>query len=115
MPLTEWPRVDRELWNAALRPGDLLEDGGSRAGHAPSSNQKVVKGYSCWLGWLAHGGLLNVDEPPASRISPARVGPYLRADMDRHGITAAIGAERIFTALHEAIAAARSGQIRSPD
>ena len=48
-------------------------------------------------------------------ISFARVGPYLRADMDRHGITAAIGAERIFTALHEAIAAARSGQIRSPD
>jgi integrase len=77
LPLTEWPRVDRELWNAALRLGDLLEDGGSRAGHAPSSNQKVVKGYSCWLGWLAYGGLLDADEPPASRISPARVGAYL--------------------------------------
>jgi len=77
LPLAEWPTVDRELWNAALRPGDLLEDGGSRADHAPSSNQKVVKGYSCWLGWLAHGGLLDVEEPPASRISPARVGAYL--------------------------------------
>jgi SulP family sulfate permease len=39
----------------------------------------------------------------------ARVSPYLRSDMDRHGITAAIGAARIFTTLHEAIAAARGG------
>lgn len=35
-----------------------------------------------------------------------RVSPYLRSDMDRHGITAAAGAERIFPTLHEAIAAA---------
>ena len=35
----------------------------------------------------------------------ARVSDYLRADMDRHGITAAIGAERIFPTLHEALAA----------
>jgi MFS superfamily sulfate permease-like transporter len=34
-----------------------------------------------------------------------RVSPYLRADMDRHGITSAVGAGRIFTNLHEAIAA----------
>jgi MFS superfamily sulfate permease-like transporter len=39
----------------------------------------------------------------------ARVRPYLKADMDRHGITAALGATRIFPTLHEAIAAARAG------
>ena len=38
----------------------------------------------------------------------ARVSRYLRADMDRHGITAAAGAEHVFTTLHEAIAAARA-------
>jgi len=38
-----------------------------------------------------------------------RVSPYLRSDMDRHGITAAIGEGRIFTTLHEAIAAAHAG------
>lgn len=38
----------------------------------------------------------------------ARVSPYLKADMDRHGITAALGATRIFTTLHEAIDAARA-------
>jgi SulP family sulfate permease len=39
----------------------------------------------------------------------ARVNPYLRSDMDRHGISAAIGESRIFTTLHDAIAAARGG------
>jgi sulfate permease, SulP family len=38
----------------------------------------------------------------------ARVSPYLRADMDRHRITAAIGETRIFATLHEAIAAVRN-------
>ena len=37
----------------------------------------------------------------------ARVSPYLRSDMDRHGVTAALGETRVFTTLHEAIAAAR--------
>jgi sulfate permease, SulP family len=42
-----------------------------------------------------------------------RVSPYLRSDMDRHGITAAIGEARIFTTLHEAIAAVRSGALEA--
>jgi MFS superfamily sulfate permease-like transporter len=41
----------------------------------------------------------------------ARVSPYLKSDMDRHGITAALGEDRIFTTLHEAIAAVRSGTL----
>src|SRR3984957_10809210 len=36
-----------------------------------------------------------------------RVTSYLKSDLDRHGITAAVGAERIFRTLHEAIAYAR--------
>lgn len=35
----------------------------------------------------------------------ARVSPSLRADMDRHGVTAALGADRIFTSRHQALAA----------
>lgn len=34
----------------------------------------------------------------------ARVSPYLRADMDRHGITETIGETHVFTTLHEALA-----------
>jgi sulfate permease, SulP family len=38
----------------------------------------------------------------------ARVSRHLRSDMDRHHITAAIGETRIFTTLHETIAAVRA-------
>jgi sulfate permease, SulP family len=43
----------------------------------------------------------------------ARVSPYLRSDMDRHGVTAAVGDAQIFTTLHEAIAAVRFGALSS--
>jgi len=43
----------------------------------------------------------------------ARVSPYLKSDMDRHGVTAMIGEARIFRTLHEAIAAARSGELEA--
>ncbi len=42
-------------------------------------------------------------------VAFARVGPDLRADMDRHRITTAIGTARIFGTLHEAVAAAHEG------
>ncbi|HZN25900.1 MAG TPA: hypothetical protein VFB75_16870, partial [Burkholderiales bacterium] len=41
----------------------------------------------------------------------ARVSPYLKSDMDRHGITAAIGEARIFRTLHEALTAVRAGTL----
>jgi SulP family sulfate permease len=36
-----------------------------------------------------------------------RVSIYLKSDMDRHGITAVVGASRVFSTLHEALALAR--------
>jgi sulfate permease, SulP family len=43
----------------------------------------------------------------------ARVSPYLKADMDRHGITAALGEGRIFATLHEALAAVHGGMLEA--
>jgi len=43
-----------------------------------------------------------------------RVSPYLRSDMDRHGITAAIGEARVFPVLHEALAAVRGAGTEEP-
>jgi sulfate permease, SulP family len=39
-----------------------------------------------------------------------RVSPYLRSDMDRHGITAAVGTARIFATLHEAVTSVQGGR-----
>ena len=48
----------------------------------------------------------------------ARVSPYLRADMERHRIAAALGNARIFATLHEAVESARGPSkdgMRGPD
>jgi len=37
----------------------------------------------------------------------ARVSEYLRSDMDRHGVTAAVGHTHVFSTMHEALAAVR--------
>jgi sulfate permease, SulP family len=44
------------------------------------------------------------------RIVFGRVSPYLRSDMERHRITAAVGENWIFSTLHEAIAITRTKQ-----
>ena len=45
------------------------------------------------------------------KVAFARVGPYLRADMQRHGIIDALDGGGIFTTLHEAMDAARGGPV----
>ena len=82
-PLMEWPAADRKLWQAALMPGDLFDDGGSRAGRSEYSNRNAVDGYGRWLNWLERRRLLDPASPPADRITPARVGAYI-ADLEQY-------------------------------
>jgi high affinity sulfate transporter 1 len=46
---------------------------------------------------------LNLQE---TQVLFARVSPYLKADMDRHGVTAQVGEAHVFVKLHDAVAAA---------
>ncbi len=52
-----------------------------------------------------------IDELKSAQVGLvlARVNAFLRSDLIRHGVAAAVGEDRIFDTLHEAIAAVRSG------
>ena len=52
-----------------------------------------------------------VDELKAAKVGLvlARVNAFLHSDLIRHGVAAAVGEERIFDTLHEAIDAVRPG------
>jgi integrase/recombinase XerD len=75
----EWPKKDRDLWLAALHPGDVLEDGGERSRFSAVTNRNIAKGYGRWLTWLECCGLLDDRVGPAERITPARVRDYVAA------------------------------------
>jgi integrase/recombinase XerD len=75
-PIDQWPQHDRQRWQAALQPGDLLEQGGCRAEHSGYSNRAIEKGYGRWLTWLDSRGFLD-DRAPADRITPERVAAYV--------------------------------------
>jgi integrase/recombinase XerD len=85
-PLAEWPAPDLARWQAALVPGDLLEDGGSRARHAEYSNRNAISGYGRWLTLLERQGLLEAASSPADRITQVRVAAYI-ADLEKHNAT----------------------------
>ena len=64
----------------------------------------------------AHSMRALIDDLARQRVGFvfARVSPYLRSDMNRHGLAEAIGETRIFGTLHEAITAVRSGALGTP-
>jgi hypothetical protein len=76
MPLPQWPAADRQLWEAACRPGGYFEDGGALADLRPRSRDKIAKGYGRWLTYLSVAGQLSED-PPATRITAERVRAYV--------------------------------------
>jgi integrase len=81
-PLSEWSEVDRQLWEAALVPGDLIDEGGSRAGFTEETNRGIVYSYGRWLQWLDRHGRMRPINSPADRITLERVQAYL-ADLEQ--------------------------------
>ncbi|MGA8755668.1 MAG: hypothetical protein WB611_04950, partial [Stellaceae bacterium] len=85
-PLEEWPERDRCLWQVSLIHGDVLDEGGPRAGFTENTNRGIVYSYGRWLQWLDRQGLLDPISSPGDRIIPDRVRAYL-ADLERNNAT----------------------------
>lgn len=83
----------------------------------------LVDGAPCPVRWLVieADAITNLDYTAARvvrvlieelarrnvEVAFARVSPSLRADMDRHGVTAAVGEDKLFVSRHAALGAAR--------
>ena len=92
LKLQDWPEEDRRLWQAACKPGDLLdaEPSGARANHAIASNRKAQKGYGRWLTFLQITDPDSLTETPALRITPERVRRYVDSLIGLNNSTASI-------------------------
>ena len=77
--IDQWPAKDRDIWLAALRAGDVLENGGELSHRSASTILEYARGYGRWLTWLDCSGLLDGTVTPANRITPGRVRDYIQA------------------------------------
>lgn len=74
----EWPVIDDQLFTRGCTPGDVFdEDERPGADWAMPTMKKVAGAYGRWLGFLTLIGELDPAEPPARRVTPARVRRYL--------------------------------------
>jgi len=77
LPLTDWPRFDRETWIAAQTAAGLFEDGGAASHLGAQTLADLTRRYSYFLSFLARQGRLNPQAPAASSVIPENILDYV--------------------------------------
>ncbi len=75
MRMADWPAEDRALWDAAVRPGGLFDEGGNAADWSARSQATISWEYGRWLRFMESTGMLKVS--PAGRVTPHNVDVYI--------------------------------------
>lgn len=73
-----WPAIDRQFWERALVPGDLLDEPNYASTIRPATLKSIVVGYRRWLVFLAETDRLDPTSTPADRVTPANLGAYFQ-------------------------------------
>lgn len=74
----DWPLLDRQLWQAGIEAGDILDEPNYAARVRPATLHSVLVGYRSWLVFLRAEGRLDLTATPAARVTRAHVGAYFR-------------------------------------
>jgi integrase/recombinase XerD len=82
-----WPDIDRAAWNAAVRPGDLLDPAGPAASWALATTNNAMSAYGRWLTWLGDQQLLDALVAPADRVTSASINAYVATLRQRSAST----------------------------
>lgn len=69
LPLSQWPKRDRQLWEHAIKPADLFEDQSIAGGWTLATRQLTLYRYGYWLAWLRQRGLLDENQPIQDRVT----------------------------------------------
>lgn len=101
MPLAEWPRGDREAWEAACRQGDPFGERGLAAHWRPKTCNKVVETWGRFLTSLHGRGNLDPKVQPEDRVGVQNLRAF-QAEMEEQDISSVTLAQR-FTDLGEAM------------
>lgn len=101
LSVSGWPELDRGLWQAALRSGQIFEQDGAAAHWAEATAIQVAKGYGKWLWALQSFGALEPETTPTARATEDHLRRYIAA-LDSQGLSSTSIASRV-TDLMEAL------------
>jgi integrase len=79
LPFNEWPIPDKEMWQAVIAEGDILDGCGPGADWASTTKENTRKAYAYWLYWLSVTEGLDETVNPMDRITPERIAAYIKS------------------------------------
>ena len=79
----DWPREDRQAWDALFAKGDILDGQGPLVHWRETTRQKCAQSYGYWLAYLERIGQLDRATRPADRLSLETVKAYVETTLDR--------------------------------
>jgi len=76
LPITEWPKADRDGWDRACQPGRRLQRGGVASHLAPVSQADIANRYGLYLDFLQRNGRLDRIQGALTLVTPANVNEF---------------------------------------
>jgi integrase len=77
LPLRLWPASDKDAWEAACRPSERLERGGTASHLKPVTQRDLARRYGYFLDFLSRSHRLDPNAGPATQVTPGDVGSYV--------------------------------------
>jgi integrase/recombinase XerD len=100
LPLKDWSEADIAAFAMAYEPGDLFDEtNGPGAHHSEGWRRMVRTGYRRWLGFLKEHFPADLLQPPAERITLARVRAFVeQLSLEVRPSTVAIAVATLYAA-----------------
>jgi integrase len=84
LKFTDWPELDRRLFEEARRPGTLFKPGGLASCWRQTTLDTVMHRYGTFLWWSRITGRLQPEAPPLSRVTAETVEAFIEAYRPGH-------------------------------
>ena len=77
LPLSHWPKADREGWTGAQQTAGVLDDGGVASHLSAQTREDLTRRYSYFLSFLLNQEKLDPRGPAAGSVTPQNIIGYV--------------------------------------
>jgi hypothetical protein len=78
LALVDWPKADRETWQAAQQTAGALDDGGAASHLNALTRQDLTRRYAYFLSFIARQGKLDLQGSAGAIVTEENILHYLR-------------------------------------